>query len=70
MDCLPIVLTTQEVAALFRVRAGTVRAWRMAGRLPGVRVGKELRFRLRDVEEILGVTLDVAALAVPQGAAA
>ena len=70
MDSLPVVLTTQEVAALFRVTTETVRAWRMAGRLPGVRIGKELRFRLRDVEKALGISVDLARLGVRQGEAA
>jgi len=47
------LLTAPEVAGLFRVSVQTVRVWRLRGRLPGVRLGKGIRFRRRDVENAL-----------------
>ena len=45
------LLTAEEVAARWGVKAKHVRGLRTAGRLPGVRVGtRALRFRLADVE--------------------
>jgi excisionase family DNA binding protein len=54
----PILLKTREVALLFRVSCNTVWLWYRDGRLPGLRVGRDLRFRRRDVEALLGTAVD------------
>lgn len=47
------LLTTSEVANEFRVNRGTIARWFRNGQLPGVQVGKTLRFHRSDVERIL-----------------
>jgi excisionase family DNA binding protein len=44
------LLTTAEVAALFRRSRGWVKAKRDAGDLPYLRDGRDIRFRRADVE--------------------
>lgn len=43
-------LTTREVAARTRMSVGWVTKQRKSGALPHVRVGRNIRFRLADVE--------------------
>jgi len=47
----PLLLTADDVARLLAVKPGTVRNLHRFGRLPGVRVGRELRWHHADVEE-------------------
>lgn len=47
------ILTTEEVADLLRVSLRVVRSLRSSGALPGIRIGKELRFRRSDVLALL-----------------
>lgn len=48
------LLTPKEVAQLFRVSIPTVRRWAFDGRLPGIKIGKMLRFHAGAVERALG----------------
>lgn len=43
------LLTAEQVAADLRVGVGTVRRWCKDGTLPGVKIGKEYRFRRSDL---------------------
>jgi len=47
------LLTAAEVARQFRVSPGTPSRWRKSGALPGIKVGRTIRFRRSDVEELL-----------------
>ena len=49
---LPELLTTREVASLFRVCRATVHDWSTKGRLPAIRVNRRLRF---DRAQLLGL---------------
>jgi excisionase family DNA binding protein len=46
----PRFLTTEEVVAYLRVNAHTVYRLIQSGDLPGVRVGRQWRFRRQDIE--------------------
>lgn len=41
----PDIMTTKEVAALYRYDEATVRRWVKLGRLKAMRMGNELRFK-------------------------
>lgn len=47
------LLTTREVADLLRVASSTVIRWARTGFLPGIRAGRDWRFRRADVEQLL-----------------
>jgi excisionase family DNA binding protein len=47
----PLVLDAEAVAALLAVRADTVKNLHRIGHLPGVLIGRHLRWRRRDVEQ-------------------
>ncbi len=50
----PQYLTTNDLAAMFRVTIATVRAWVKAGRLPPpIRIGRSLRFDAEAVRAAL-----------------
>lgn len=55
MDTRPALLTTREVAELFRVSPASVSAWAKEGLLPAVRIPgtKNWRFRREDIERLL-----------------
>ncbi len=48
------LVTTAEMAGIFGVSCVTIRRWRQSGKLQAVQVGRELRFRLSDVERLVG----------------
>ena len=48
-----VLLTTSEVADLFRIDVSTVRRWADSGKLRSVGIGREKRFRREDIEAIL-----------------
>ena len=52
------LLTTDDLAQIFHVSRATVRSWRRSGRVHGVQVGRELRFRRSDIEAIIGAHLE------------
>jgi excisionase family DNA binding protein len=52
-----IFVTTDELATLFRVSNRTIRAWRQQGRLRAVRIGRELRFRRSDIDQLIATHL-------------
>jgi excisionase family DNA binding protein len=55
---MPAVLTTAEVAEIFRVHPNTVWGWRLAGKLPAFRTpGRGIRFRREHVEALLNATI-------------
>ena len=58
MTPLPTLLTTAEVAALFRVDESTVARWANEGRLKAIRTpgGRELRFEAAEINAALGTT--------------
>jgi len=43
------LLTCKELAAKLQVKPGTIRLWTQQGRLPVVRIGRTVRFKLADV---------------------
>jgi excisionase family DNA binding protein len=43
-------MTTHEIADLFKVSEATVRAWIHEGDLPAIRVGREFRVAVKDLE--------------------
>lgn len=50
--------TSDELAAFFKVSVRTIRDWHRRGRLRGVRIGRQLRFRQSDVDAIIRAQLD------------
>jgi excisionase family DNA binding protein len=48
------LMTIREVAEVLRVRPETLSRWAREGRLPAVKVGKEWRVRLADMERLVG----------------
>lgn len=47
------LLKAEEVARLLDVNLSVVYRWAAAGRLPAVKLGRALRFRERELEELL-----------------
>jgi excisionase family DNA binding protein len=47
------LLTTDDVSQWLRVRPSTVRRWTAAGKLPALRVGRQLLYRPDAVEAVL-----------------
>lgn len=47
------LLTAREVAESFRVSIGTVARWRRDNLLPGIKVGRTVRFHRADVLRLL-----------------
>lgn len=47
------LLTARELAELLGLSAGTVLDWFEAGRLPGFKLGRSVRFRASEVEVLL-----------------
>jgi excisionase family DNA binding protein len=51
---MPSILIEKEVAEIFRVPQSTIRAWRIQGRLPAIRLpGRGYRFRREVIEAFL-----------------
>jgi excisionase family DNA binding protein len=54
---VPIILTTAEVADIFRVSKSTVTGWVHSGKIPSIRTpGRGIRFRREHVEALLNAT--------------
>jgi excisionase family DNA binding protein len=53
------VLTVKEVAVRLKIQPKTVREWLRLGKLPGVKVGKDWRVRVEDLEAVLQPKLRV-----------
>jgi len=51
------LMSVEELAEIFGVSRVTIRRWRRSGKLEAVQVGRELRFRLSDVERLIGEPL-------------
>jgi len=49
----PVLLTTDEVAVLWKVHPRTVTRWTARGALPAVRVGNVTRYRAEDVDRLI-----------------
>lgn len=47
------LMTVSQVAGIFSVQPSTVYQWKRRGVLPGVLVGRTLRFRKSDVEALV-----------------
>jgi excisionase family DNA binding protein len=54
-------LTVNEAAALLRVSHVTIRRWIWSGKLPAIRVGRILRIRQADLEQLNGTPSGPAA---------
>lgn len=50
--------TVDEIASLLKVNQQTVRNWIDRGTLPGIRVGRRVRVRKRDLEEFIGASTE------------
>lgn len=50
---IPHLLDTADVSQILKVTRPTVRRWHAEGRIRGFRVGREFRFRPRDVERAI-----------------
>ncbi len=50
---LPIVMTTDEVAAILRCSPDTVRRYVFSHRLAAIRIGRQRRFRADDVADFI-----------------
>jgi excisionase family DNA binding protein len=51
---MPSVLIEKEVAEIFRVPQSTIRAWRIKGKLPAIRLpGRGYRFKREVIEAVL-----------------
>ena len=44
---------TDELAATFKVKPRTIRAWHRQGKLRGIRLGRRLLFRREDVDTLV-----------------
>lgn len=53
IQSLPVVLTTEEVAAILRCPTGTVDGYVYRRKLRAIRIGRERRFRADDVLEFV-----------------
>ena len=49
----PRLLTTQEAAEFLRVSRATIRRWCKAGQLPAVRIGRQWRIDMDQLERVL-----------------
>jgi excisionase family DNA binding protein len=47
------LLKAQEAAELLNVNVNTIRTWIWQKRLPGVRLGRAVRLRLEDLEQLI-----------------
>jgi len=47
------LLTANDVAGLFKISPDTVYAWRYQGRIPYVKINGAVRFRRRDLIEMI-----------------
>ena len=47
------LLTEKEVCALLNVSKRNLYCWRMAGYVPYIKIGKAIRYRLSDVDEMI-----------------
>jgi excisionase family DNA binding protein len=64
LDGIPALLTTDEVAAIFRVNPRTVERWTSDGRLHRVELGaRTVRFRAEDVAALIDAQNDHEAAA-------
>ena len=50
---MPELMTVAQVAELLRVNKQTVRNWIIAGTLPAIHVGRRVRIKVTDLDEIL-----------------
>ena len=50
---LPLVMTTEEVAAVLRCLPGTVARYVASHELPAIQIGRERRFRADDVLDFI-----------------
>ena len=54
---MPPILTSAEVAEIFRVSISTVKGWTMDKKISSIRTpGRGIRFRRQDIEAILSTT--------------
>ena len=51
-------MTEHELALILRVSTRTLRRWRQDGRLPYVRIGRNLRFRECDIDALIAPNND------------
>ena len=61
-EVLPALLTTAEVAAMFRRQDRTIRRWISTGRLVPVRVGRAVFFRADDIRRMVSTQMTDAIL--------
>jgi excisionase family DNA binding protein len=53
-EIMPSILIEKEVAEIFRVPQSTIRAWRIKGKLPAIRLpGRGYRFKREVIEAVL-----------------
>jgi excisionase family DNA binding protein len=61
-EIMPSILIEKEVAEIFRVPQSTIRAWRIQGKLPAIRLpGRGYRFKREVIEAFLSGTAAVMA---------
>lgn len=51
------LLTLPEAAGMLRLKVSTLRAWLLRRRIPYVKVGRLVRFRRSDIEEVIAVSI-------------
>ncbi|MDP8943092.1 MAG: helix-turn-helix domain-containing protein [Actinomycetota bacterium] len=66
-DSPPSLLTTREVARVLAISEPSVRRLAREGALPRVRIGSSVRFRRRDVAELVGRGLEPKERGEPAG---
>ena len=54
MTGTPRLLTTAEVMEIFGVTDRTLRRWRRQGLLPCIKLGGSVRYRLADIDRLIG----------------
>ena len=62
----PRLLTTQEAAEFLRVSRATIRRWCKAGQLPAVRIGRQWRIDMDQLERVLAGELPLGERPEPE----
>jgi excisionase family DNA binding protein len=66
MDCVPLMFTVEEVAAVLRVSKRTVYRWMDEEKLPSFRRGRTRRCTKEALEQLVGAKIQSSHLVAPQ----
>lgn len=63
---MPVLLDIPEAGRLLRASPSTVRQWWLKGLLPGVRIGRQIRFTEETIARIAAEGLDLNSAVAPK----